>query len=249
MRKVVRLGPRLAMAAEMAGSAETIWDIGCDHGYLAAALAAGGAAEHIVASDISPASVIKTERLIERLGLKNTVRVINADGLNGFEPQGEYKLVFCGMGGELIAEMLQNSADIAHAAKLIVMQPMRGEEELRSFLCQNGYGITAEKAVCDDGRYYQLIAAAYGPGIPRPEWFPEGHYRFGWVMCLEPDENVIGLIKGFREGHAKRLHKAVSFGRTPPMLVKELAEVDTILTYLAAHGSVRAGEAGGEQHA
>ena len=231
----------------MLGTADIVWDVGCDHGYLSAALAMSSAAKTVIASDISPASAAKTLRLVSELGLSERVRVLNTDGLSGAAPEGEYKLVLCGMGGELIAELLMQGGDIAKDASLIVMQPMRGEEELRSFLTENGFGITDEAAVFEDGRYYQLIAAKYGSPNEIPDWFPNGYRRFGWVMCSEPDDNVSGLVNSFRAGCLKRLEKARAKGRTPEKLVCELEAVDRILEHMAA--CVPSCETTGEQNA
>lgn len=233
MRKAAALGPRLAAAAQMLGTAETIWDVGCDHGHLAAALVLSGAAERVIASDISTASVAKANRLVDSLGLFDRVTVVRADGLSGFSPSGEYKLVICGMGGELIAQLLDGS-DLAKAAELIVMQPMRGEEELRSFLYNNGFGIMDEAVAEEDGRFYQLIAAKYGEPCEIPDWFPKEYFRFGWVMCEKPDDNVAALLSSFRSGHAARLEKAVQHGKTPIKLVRELEAVDSIISHRAS---------------
>lgn len=237
MRNVISLRPRLAAAAHMLGKAPTVWDVGCDHGYLAASLLSSGAAGSVIATDISPASVKKTERLASELGLTDRIAVFEADGLSGPAPAGEYKLALCGMGGELIAQIFEAGLDTARGAELIVMQPMRGEEELRRWLYENGFGITDERAVEDDGRFYQLIAAKYGKSNEIPDWFPKDYFRFGWVMCSHPDEALAGLIKKYRAAYASRLRSAEKKGRSPAKLNDELRAVDTIIDYLASVGA------------
>lgn len=232
MRKAISLSPRLEAAAQMLGRADTVWDVGCDHGFLSAALLQSGLAEKVIASDISPASVVKARVLAERLGLSERMSVRAADGLSGEPPEGDHKIAVCGMGGELIAQMLGAAPDAARAAALIVMQPMRGEEELRRFLAEEGYSILAERVVEDDGRFYQLIAAKYGGGCTIPDWFPKGYYRFGWVMCEDPDDTLIALLTKYRAVYAGRLASAQRRGRTPQKLVDELAAVDILIGHI-----------------
>ena len=109
------LSPRLAAAAAMLGPAHTVWDVGCDHGFLSAHLIKSGAAQNVIATDLSPVSVAKAARFAERRGLSDRMRFAVTDGLSGFEPSGGYKLAVCGMGGELIASIL--------GAKCIVVHP------------------------------------------------------------------------------------------------------------------------------
>lgn len=236
MRKAVSLRPRLAAAFDMLGKADTVWDVGCDHGYLSAALLLSGRAGGVAASDISPASADKTQRLAKELGLEGRMTVFRADGLSGFAPQGEFKLALCGMGGELIAQILESGAEIAAAASLIVMQPMRGEEELRRYLYRSGFSIVDEAAVLDDGRYYQLIAAVPRGGSVIPDWFPRDYFRFGWVMCSKPDDTLIALLAKYRGVYQKKLDSALKSGRAPAKLEKELAAVGAIIAHIEAEG-------------
>ena len=82
-----------------------------------------------------------------------------SDGLSHLVPGEADAIVLAGMGGELIARLLEAGAAAAHAAARIVMQPMGGTLELRRFLLQNGFRIADEKYVLDAGRYYQIILA------------------------------------------------------------------------------------------
>lgn len=233
--RMPKLGERLTAAAEMLGEAPLVWDVGCDHGFLAAALIEQGRAERVLATDLSPVSVQKTARLAERRGLDG-ITAMQADGLSGFIPEGRYKLALCGMGGELIAEILEAGHDKAMHAELIVMQPMRGEEELRKYLHEHGFRITEERVVCDAGRYYQLISAAYGRPEDIPDWFPKGYYRFGWVMCERPGRELIALLKKYRAVYQARLDGARDRENEPSKLIFELDSVDAIISHIKEKG-------------
>ena len=234
MRHASAPGERLGAVLDMLGTAETVWDVGCDHGRLACALLKNGAAKHVIATDISPASAAKALRLLNENGLGDRASVAVADGLSGFLPTGRYKLALCGMGGELIAQILKKGDIAASGAELIVMQPMRGEEELRAFLLENDYEFIDERAVFEDGRYYQLIAARRGKRSVVPSWFPKNYYRFGWLMCEKRDPVLMELLQKYRGVYEAQLQKAAAAGRRPQKLVDELDAVDTILRHITA---------------
>ncbi len=232
--RIVPLGLRLIAVLEMLGSADVIADIGCDHGYLSAALLRSGRAKRVLASDISAASVEKVRTLAADTGLNIAVR--RADGLEGLLPLvggADFKIAVCGMGGELIAGMLERGCDAARRAELIVMQPMRGEAELRGFLVRSGYGIADERVVLDSGRYYQVIAARYGGGIGVPEWFPADFYRFGWVMVQKREPELMPLLLHFRSVYERELAKARLHGREVASLVRTIEATNMLIDRLA----------------
>ena len=103
--------------------------------------------------------------------------------------------VICGMGGELIASILEKGSRIAHSLECIVMQPMRGEAELREYLYTHSYCITDDRVVLDGGRYYQLIAAKAGTPLPLPYGWPVGYYQFGAEAYRKNDELLVPMLK------------------------------------------------------
>lgn len=224
---------RLNAVFEMIGAAGTAADIGCDHGYLAAALILGGKADTVIASDVSPVSAAKAAVLAKRLGISDRMKTACADGLDalaGTKPP--YSIAICGMGGELIASILDRSKDTARAADLIVMQPMRGEAELRRYLFENGFGISDECIARDRGRYYQVIAAK--PGLPNviPDGFPSDQFRFGWEMAQKRDPLLPELLQRYRAAYARELARARAKGRDPEPIMKELAKTDALIRFI-----------------
>lgn len=224
---------RLAAVFRMLGSSKLIADIGCDHGLLSAALVSEGRAERVIASDISPHSVRKAAKLAESTGFASRMKAVCADGLGalrGEEPP--YRLAVCGMGGELIARLIEKDRDAALKAELIVMQPMRGEAELRRYLFDSGFGITDECVVPDSGRYYQVIAAKPGADNIIPEGFPKDCFRFGWVMAEKRDPNLMPLLLHYRSVYENELIKARAKGASPEPVLDELGKTDSLIAFL-----------------
>ena len=95
----VHLRPRLNRALDMLRGSQTVADIGSDHGRLAVALLQQGAAERVIACDISAPSLEKARALCGRCGLGGRMDFRVADGLGGLHPGEADALVMAGMGG------------------------------------------------------------------------------------------------------------------------------------------------------
>lgn len=235
MRNTLLKDDRLAAVFDMMGSAGIAADIGCDHGYLAAALITGGRADSVIASDISPVSVSKAAALADKLGISDRMKTVCADGLEPLDSaEPPYSIAVCGMGGELIASILDRSPKTARAASIIVMQPMRGEAELRRYLYEHGFGVTDERIAKDRGRYYQVIAAK--PGLPNdlPDGFPKDWFRFGWVMAEKRDPLLPELLVRYRAAYMRELSRARAKGRDPEPILKELENTDALIRFVNA---------------
>lgn len=229
MKYTVRLRPRLQAAADMIKAAEHAADIGCDHGRLSIALLQQGRAKTVTASDISEPSLEKARILADKCGLSARMRTVVSDGISHLSPGLADAMIIAGMGGELIARILGASPDVSHSSKTIVMQPMRGVEELRRFLRENSFRIIDERLVLDAGRIYQIISATPGEPSPLPSWFPEDEYSLGYMMFEKGDPLLVPLLERFREGHIRRLQQAERKGVSPDSLLEIINRADTLI--------------------
>ena len=70
-------------------------------------------------------------------------------------------MVIAGMGGVLIAEILEGAKEkISHAT--LILQPMTAIKELRDYLCKNGFLILKEDMVFQEEKLYHAIIAKCG---------------------------------------------------------------------------------------
>ena len=205
---MISLRPRLETVLKMLAGADTVADIGCDHGRLAVALIQRRAASHVIATDISFASLEKARLLKETCGISENLELRVGDGLSALKEDRPDALVFTGMGGELIASLLDREREIVHASRRIVMQPMRGVEELRTFLYENDYCIYDEALALDAKRMYQIIAAHPGKRMQKPEGWPESLIEIGWILLQKRDPLLPAFVKLRLEEYERRLAHA-----------------------------------------
>lgn len=227
---------RLSAALELlrsglCGRVDAVADIGCDHGKLSLAILEAGLADRVVASDISAASLGKTMAAADERGLSNRLCCRIADGFSACAAGEVQAAAICGMGGELIASIIEAHSVLARGLECIVMQPMRGEAELREYLYTHSYRIFAERVVCDGGRYYQLMAARSGSPEPLPGGWPKGYYQFGALAYERGEAELEPMLRRYLGIMQRKLES--SPGKAPASLVREIECSEKILELIA----------------
>ena len=117
--------------------------------------------ERIVA-DMKPA-LEAAKRNAELYGVSERITFLLTNGLGETDPAayGVTDLCICGMGGELIAEILRASPYLPQAGLRLVLQPMSHGYDLRCALRKDGYTIREERLCKANGKIYAVIAAEY----------------------------------------------------------------------------------------
>ena len=70
--------------------------------------------------------------------------------------------IFCGMGGNLMVQLLQDCPEIVNSLKGLILQPQQGFTALRKYLYSIDWHIEDEAIAKEDGRIYQIIYAKPG---------------------------------------------------------------------------------------
>jgi len=172
---------RLDCAIELLSGAHVVADVGCDHGRLSCALIQRNIVQRCIAIDISAPSLKKAERLIQQIGAQEQIETRLGDGLSALKPEEADAIAILGMGGTLIAQIMDVMPPLM-GAKRCVMQPMRGAEDIRSWLYERNYPVLEDRVVLDAGRYYQVFSVGE-PTLTRqalPDGWPEDCFLLGY---------------------------------------------------------------------
>ncbi len=217
------LSPRLEKALELLGDTDVLADIGCDHGYFSIAALKRGRCKSVIAADVSAPSLRKAERHAAECGLQERFAFRCGDGLSVLASGEANAAVLLGMGGELIVSILEASAECACSLERIVMQPMRGEAELRKYLYKNGWHILDEAVVLDGGRFYQLISARYEQEAvgSLPDGWPDGYYQFGAAALFKHEAQMLPMMRRYLAIMERKLERAEKNGSVPKALLWE----------------------------
>ena len=159
---MIMLADRLLKAAELIGTAETLADVGCDHGYLPIYLLQKGKISFAYACDVRDGPLQTAKKNIDRYGLSEKTELIKSDGLIGIREKNADVISVCGMGGRLISKIINESEQCAKKAKRLVLQPMTEIYLLRKFLSENGFKIQREVIAKEGSRFYNVMCVSEG---------------------------------------------------------------------------------------
>ena len=158
---MLRLKPRLQMAADMVRDGTRLADIGTDHAYLPAALILGGRIKSAIAADLRKGPLENAEATVRTYGIADKVQLRLSDGLKFVLPEEVDDIVIAGMGGILIAEILEAAPWVKDKKKRLILQPQSHSEDVRRYLFANGFKIIEESACFEDGKVYICMCAEY----------------------------------------------------------------------------------------
>ena len=231
----ISLDARLTAAMELAGRTDTFADIGCDHGRLVCAMLQRGLCARAIAADISAPSLEKAAKLSEHVGLSDQIELRVGSGLSVLRKGEADTVAVLGMGGKLIAELLSDCPVPLMGAKRAIIQPMRGVEDLRSFLWENGYRIEHDRAIEDGGRLYQVMSVLppdHDAGRDTlPAGFPPDCFTVGYRALDEKDPLLKKLVSRELDQCTKRLREAMGT-EGEARLMKKKRQCEQILSML-----------------
>lgn len=156
-----RLSKRLAAVADAVSPGARVADVGCDHGKLAAYLVCSGKCPGVVASDINEPPLDKARELFGSLGISERCRAVLCDGLDGVEPHEVDDIVIAGVGGDVVIGILARAAWLREGDIRLVLCPTTRRAKLRRWLYGEGFELTGERAVAEDGFCYTVMSARY----------------------------------------------------------------------------------------
>jgi tRNA (adenine22-N1)-methyltransferase len=154
MQRFKQLDKRLTAIAELVREGARVCDVGTDHAYLPCHLARSGKYGRIYACDLNEKPLKFAKSRVEKQGAD--VVLIQSDGLKNVPVCDD--VIIAGMGGELIAEIVEK-IPFSNPNLRLILQPMTRQEHLRQGLHKAGYEIILEKTVIENNRKFTIIYA------------------------------------------------------------------------------------------
>lgn len=154
------LDERLSAVARLVRKDAYFCDVGTDHGYLPCYLVGQGITKRCVACDINIMPLQSAQKQIEQHKMQDYIEVVLSDGLENISSEVQ-DIAIAGMGGELIAEIIDKCDFIKDSSKHLILQPMTNSPHLRKELYLNGFEILSEIPVIDHNHTYCVIHVRY----------------------------------------------------------------------------------------
>ncbi|HFI0464090.1 TPA: tRNA (adenine(22)-N(1))-methyltransferase TrmK [Streptococcus suis] len=176
------LSPRLEKVAQLlvqfGPKPLRLADIGSDHAYLPSYLGLEGHLDFGLAGEVVDGPYQSAVKEVSSLGLNDLIDVRKGDGLAVIQPQDQINAVsICGMGGSLIATILDQGFDRLNPGTILALQPNIASHHVRRLLLARGARIMEDLVLEDGGRYYEIIIAKLGD--PETQPYTEVEIRFG----------------------------------------------------------------------
>ena len=157
------ISKRLETVASFVPQGAVLLDVGSDHAYLPIELVEKGHIERAIAGEVVVGPYQFAVKNVESHGLTEKIYVRLANGLAAFEEADQVSVItIAGMGGRLIATILEEGLDKLDNVERLILQPNNREDELRSWLQEHGFQIIAESILEEAGKFYEIIVAEAG---------------------------------------------------------------------------------------
>ena len=157
------ISKRLELVASFVPQGAILLDVGSDHAYLPIELIEGGQIESAIAGEVVEGPYQSAVKNVEAHGLKEKIQVRLANGLAAFEEADQVSVItIAGMGGRLIARILEEGLDKLADVERLILQPNNREDDLRIWLQDYGFEIVAESILEESGKFYEILVVEAG---------------------------------------------------------------------------------------
>ena len=184
-----RLSKRLGAVASYVQKGSRLADVGSDHAYLPLFLVEKGIIDYAVAGEVVQGPYQSALTNVAQAGKEKLIQVRLANGLSANESSDQIDTItIAGMGGRLIADILEAGMDKLVGVQRLILQPNNREDELRIWLQEQDFQIVAEELVTENQKFYEILVVEPGSMELTPL-----EQRFG--PCLLQEKSAVFLAK------------------------------------------------------
>jgi len=156
----VNLSMRLKRVYDYIPEGTKLADIGSDHAYLPCYAVLNKRSVSAIVGEITEGPFNSARSTIRQSGLEGIVEARMGDGLEVLLPNEVDVITIAGMGGSLIASILENGKDKLVGVETLVLQPNIGAYQIRNWLDKEGYSLVDEDIVEEDGKIYEILVGS-----------------------------------------------------------------------------------------
>lgn len=199
----MNISQRLKSIVDMTDRCNCLADIGTDHGYIPIYAIEKNICNTSIASDINKGPIKIALKNIKKYGMLEKIQTRIGPGLSTLSLGEADVIIIAGMGGNLIADIINDDINIAMKADYLIVQPVQYPEVIRKYLSKMNFKILDEDLVKDENKYYHIIKAKYGDG---DKYSNEAEHFMGLRLI----EKKHPLLKSYIEYKLNRIDEILS---------------------------------------
>lgn len=158
-----KLSKRLETVASFVPQNALVADIGSDHAYLPCYLVLNNIAKGAVAGEVVKGPYESARREVQQEGLQSKIQVRLADGLQAIEHEDHVTAItIAGMGGPLIASILEKDVERLAGVKRLILQPNIHAIAIREWAAKRDWKIIDEAILKEDDKIYEVLVLEPG---------------------------------------------------------------------------------------
>jgi tRNA (adenine22-N1)-methyltransferase len=218
--RAVERSARLTQLVELVPDGAVLADVATDHAWVPIALLASGRATRAIGIDVREAPLAQAMLHASRLRVADKLSLRCGSGLWPLEPGEADTLLIAGVGGPLLAKLIDERDVVALGITRMILQAATEPEAARAMVDQRGWRLDDELLIEERGIHYTTLivspaheAAArmsedelwLGPLLPTRR--PDAFARWCAAQRAELDAILRAIPAGHpdREAHARKL--------------------------------------------
>ncbi len=178
----MKINNRLKTIGDLVEANSFCLDVGCDHAFLDIYLVKKGIGIKAVASDILEGPLSQAKQNIKKEGLEKEIETRLGNGLETYSSEVD-TVIISGMGGRNMIGIFKNKLNILKKIETIIISPNNYQEDIKRFLCKNGFMIADEVLVKEKKFIYQIIKFKRGK-----KHYSKKEYFFGPINLEKKDK-------------------------------------------------------------
>lgn len=157
MKEDITVPLRLKTISCYLSAGATFADIGSDHALLPIYVCLHDPNAKAIAGEVNKGPYQQAKENVNRYQLNHMIDVRLGNGLAVVRPNEINELIIAGMGGSLISSILENDRDKLSTVNKVILQPNIHARKVRQWLMKNGFCITDETIVKENGHFYEIM--------------------------------------------------------------------------------------------